>query len=84
MGAAVIALEAHNDEILEVRNACLTHFHLPRELARMTRDVKGDRFLLHEVIFLKGLGKVDFGTNSFGFDLFDLLFGVLLIVTHGN
>lgn len=84
MGAAVIALEAHNDEILEVGNAGLAHFHLPRELAGMAGNVKCDRLLLHEVIFLKRLGKVDFGTDSFGFDLFDLLFGVLLVVTHGD
>ncbi len=84
MCAAVLALEAHNDKILKVGDARLAHLHLSGQLAGMTGDIEYYRLLLHEVIFLKGFGEIYFGTDSFGFDLFDLLLGVLLVVAHGD
>ena len=84
MSTTILALEAHDDEILEVGDGGLTHFHLAWNLTWVTGDFKDDRLLFHEVVLLEGFGEVDFGTDFLGFNLLDLLFGVLLIVAHGD
>jgi hypothetical protein len=50
----------------------------------VTGEFKDNRLLLHEVVLLKGFGKVDFDADFFCLDLLYLLFSVLFIVAHGD
>lgn len=84
MSSTIFALKTHNDKIFEIRDTCLTHFLLPRKSACMARYIKNNRFLFHKVIFFERFCKVYFSTKSFSFNLFDLQFCILFIVTHGN
>lgn len=84
VGSAILAFKAHNDEIFEVRNTGLTHFHLARNFTGVARDIENYRLLFHKVIFLERFCEVDFGTNSLGFNLLNLLFSIFFTISHGS
>lgn len=84
MGSAVFALKAHDDKVLEVRDAGLAHFHLTGYFARVAWNLKDDRLLFHEVVFFERFGEIYFCSDSFCLDLLNFLLGILFAVSHGN
>ena len=82
MGSTIIALETHDNQIGEIWNAGLTHFHLSRQFAGVAWHLENNWLLLHKIILFKRFGEVDFGTDSFGFNLLYLLLSVLFAVAH--
>jgi len=84
MGSTIITFKAHDNKIFEIWYTDLTDFLLSRKSTSITRYIKDDRLLFHKAVFFKRFGKVNFGTKSFGFDLFNLLLSVFFVVTHGN
>lgn len=84
MSSTNFTLEAHNDQIREVRNADLAHPHLSHLPARMAFDLKDDRLLLHEVVLLERFGKIDLGADTFVVQLLNFLFCILEAVSHFN
>ena len=53
MGAAVVAAEAHDDEVAEIGNAGLAHAHLAHHVAGMTGQLENCCLLVEEVALLE-------------------------------
>lgn len=82
MGTTVITGETHDDKVSEVGNTGLAHFHLARHRAGVARSIEDDRLIFHKLRLFEGLGEVQFMPHLLIFDGFQLLFGVLYVVTH--
>lgn len=82
MRSTVLALEAHDNEISEVRHAGLAHTHLPHHLAGVTRNLEDNRLFHHEIALLERFSEVEFGAEFFSLDGLALGLCVLGTVAH--
>lgn len=82
MGAAVVAGEAHDDEVAEVGHAGLAHPGLAGHLAGVTERLENGGLLVHEVALLEGLREVQLRADLLGLDGELLFLCVLGTVAH--
>ena len=84
VSSAVFAGKTHDDEIGKVWDACFAELHFSRHHASMTGDLKDDRLLVHEILFLKRLIKIELNTFLSFLSQFNLLLSFLLRKSHGH
>lgn len=64
-----IASEAHDNDICKIGNTRPASLHASHLKAGFTRYFKAERFVLHQILLLKGLNKVKFVSNDLCFSL---------------
>jgi hypothetical protein len=84
VGSAILTRKAHDNEISEIRHTRLAKFHFSRHQASMARDLKNNRLLMHEILFLKRLIEVELDSFLPFFSELNLLFSFLLAESHGH
>ncbi len=82
MGAAVVAAEAHDDEVAEIGNAGLAHAHLAHHVAGMTGQLENCCLLVEEVALLERTREIQLCAQSLCLNCLFFGLGVLLTVSH--
>jgi len=82
MCPTVITLEAHNDEVGEVRNINFTHSGFTHHTTGMTGNFEYCYLVIKKIFLFEWLSEIEFGSYFLILNGISLFFGILLAISH--